>query len=148
MKNAKEVLNDLFVEVFNSIVALEYKNIKEKDIDLSITEIHVLSEIENSNIPTMNNIAKRLSVTPGTLTVSVNKLVEKGYVIKSNSSDDKRKTILSLTDKSIYPLSFHNKFHEEMIDNVIKDLHIDDNSELIVSLSNLSDYFKSKKVIK
>ena len=148
MKNAKEVLNDLFVEVFNSIVALEYKNIKEKDIDLSITEIHVLSEIENSSIPTMNNVAKRLSVTPGTLTVSVNKLVEKGYVIKSNSSDDKRKTILSLTDKSIYPLSVHNKFHEEMIDNVIKDLHIDDNSELIASLSNLSDYFKSKKVIK
>ena len=74
--------------------------------------------------------------------------MEKGYVIKSNSSDDKRKTILSLTDKATYPLSVHNKFHEEMIDNVIKDLHIDDNSELIVSLSNLSDYFKSKKVIR
>ena len=79
MEVAKKMINELLVDVFNHILSIEGAQLRRKGVKLSMNEVHVLEAITKAEIPTMTNVAKRLRVTVGTLTTSINRLVEKGY---------------------------------------------------------------------
>lgn len=51
---------------------------------------------------TTSEVAKELSITVGTLTTAINKLVKKGYVERIRSEDDRRVVKLGLTKKESY----------------------------------------------
>ncbi|MFW6299248.1 MAG: MarR family winged helix-turn-helix transcriptional regulator [Bacillota bacterium] len=140
----KEIINELLVDVFNHILRIEQQHMREKGIKLSMNEIHVLEAIQKSEEATMTNVAKRLHVTVGTLTTSINRLVEKGYCERYQTKEDRRKVFIQLTKNGKYVLEVHREFHEEMIDAVIEDLKLEDNALLIESLEKLTDYFKDK----
>ena len=140
----KEIINELLVEVFNHILSIEQQKLRESGVKLSMNEIHVLEAIEKTEEPTMSHIARRLRITVGTLTTSVNRLVAKGYCERSGVKDDRRKVIVKLTQKAHDVLAVHEQFHEEMIDAVVEDMHLDENTVLIEALEKLSSYFKSK----
>lgn len=141
---AKRVINELLVEVFNHILSIEQQNLRERGVMLSMNEVHVLEAIQKTEEPTMSNIAKRLRVTVGTLTTAVNRLVQKGYCERFSQKDDRRKVLIRLTQKALDVLKIHEAFHEEMIDAVVTDMQIEENSLLIESLEKLSEYFKNK----
>jgi len=144
LDNSRQILNELLVVVFNQILSIESEYIRKKGVTLSMTEVHVIEAIKNVDIPIMSKVANKLRVTMGTLTVSINILVKKGYVFREKIDSDKRKVLLRLSEKSFPVLKIHDTFHNEMITNVIKDLSIDKNTILIESLKTLSDYFKEK----
>ncbi len=142
--HAKYVLNDLLVVIFNQILSIEAEALRKQGVTLSMSEVHVLEAIMKTDEPIMGSVAKRLRITMGTLTTSINTLVKKGYVLRVKDSLDKRKVLLKLTNKSIPVMKLHDAFHEDMISTVIKDLHIDQNEALIQSLESLSTYFREK----
>ena len=144
MSKAKKVINELLVEVFNHILSIEGSKLKERGVKISMNEMHVLEAIKKTEDPAMSNIARRLRVTVGTLTTSVNRLVEKGYATRKREEEDKRKVIISLTDKAIKSLKIHDNFHEEMLDALFSDMNIEEDEVLLQSLENLSVYFKNK----
>ncbi|MFA6801622.1 MAG: MarR family transcriptional regulator [Acholeplasmataceae bacterium] len=144
MGHAKQLINELLVEVFNQILSIEADVLKKQGVKLSMTEVHVLEAIRNTEIPTMGNIAHRLRVTLGTLTTSVNVLVKKEYVRRYRDEKDRRKVYLELNSSAIKVLSIHDSFHEDMLSSIIDDLSIDENEVLVKSLENISDYFKNK----
>jgi len=109
-----------------------------------MNEMHVLEAVKKTKDPSMSNIAGRLRVTVGTLTTSVNRLVEKGYATRKKDAEDKRKVIISLTDKALNSLRIHDEFHEEMLDALFSDMNIEEDEVLLQSLENLSLYFKNK----
>ena len=47
-----------------------------------MSETHVLDAVDKVEFPSMTNVAKSLSVTMGTLTTAVKKIVEKGFLVK------------------------------------------------------------------
>lgn len=141
---AKKVINELLVEVFNHILSIEQQNLKARGVKLSMNEVHVLEAIVKTNEPTMSNIAHRLRVTVGTLTTAINRLVDKGYCERFSTEGDRRKVLISLTDKAREVLAIHEQFHEEMIDAVVEDMQLEENTVLIESLENIASYFKSK----
>ncbi|MFP4077599.1 MAG: MarR family winged helix-turn-helix transcriptional regulator [Bacillota bacterium] len=142
--SSKEIINELLVDVFNHILRIEQQHMREKGIKLSINEIHVLEAIQKSEEATMTNVAKKLHVTVGTLTTSINRLVEKGYCERYQTKEDRRKVFIQLTKNGKHVLEVHREFHEEMIDAVIDDLKLEDNALLIEALEKLTDYFKDK----
>lgn len=144
METSRQILNELLVVVFNQILSIESEYIRKNGVTLSMTEVHVLEAIRNVGIPIMSQVAKKLRVTMGTLSTSINILVKKGFVLRKKIDSDKRKVFLTLTEKSLPVLKVHDTFHDEMITNVIKDLSIDKNTVLIESLKTLSDYFKER----
>ena len=144
MGHAKQLINELLVEVFNQILSIEADVLKKQGVKLSMTEVHVLEAIRNTEIPTMGNIAHRLRVTLGSLTTSVNVLVKKEYVRRYRDEKDRRKVYLELNSSAIKVLSIHDSFHEDMLSSIIDDLSIDENEVLVKSLENISDYFKNK----
>ena len=142
MENARKILNELLVEMFNHILILEQKNLQDKGVKLSMSEVHTLENIQKSESKTMSDVAKRSLVTQGTLTVAVNRLQEKGYIIREKDDVDRRIVRLNLTSKAMKVLEIHDQFHKDMIDSFIKDLQVDQDYALINSLSKIMDYFK------
>jgi DNA-binding MarR family transcriptional regulator len=90
----------------------------------------------------MSDVARRALVTQGTLTVAINRLVKKGYVARYKDEVDKRIVRLSLTQRALDVLKVHDAFHEKMIDTFIHDLKVDEDTNLILSLEKIMDYFK------
>ncbi len=143
-KEPKEIINELLVDVFNHILSIEQQHLRQRGVNLSMNEVHVLEAIEKSDEATMGNVARKLRVTVGTLTTAINRLSEKGYCERYSMTGDKRKVFLRLTDKAREVLSIHDDFHDEMIDAVLEDMKLEDNTVLIESLEKLSQYFKNK----
>lgn len=91
----------------------------------------------------MGTISKALGVTMGTLTVGINGLVKKGYVIRTRSEEDRRVVYASLTPKGNAAYNHHMKFHQDMIKHITGDLSEDEAAVLIKTFTRLEDYFKS-----
>src|SRR5690554_2907912 len=142
VNKAKDLINELLVEVFNNILTIEDKELKDLGVELSMSEVHVLEAIRNAELPTMTNVAKKLRVTVGTLTTSVGTLVKKGYVKRKRGIEDKRVVFLHLTDEALKVLVLHDNFHDKMIEAVFQDLNLGEDEVLIKSLGNVSEYFK------
>ena len=143
MNDTRHTLNELLVDLFDYILLIEEKNLRDQGVSLSMTEVHILEAIDKSESKMMSAIAKRLMVTQGTLTVSASKLVKKGYVERVKDERDKRIVRLQLTDRAVHVLEVHNDFHAKMIDKLLNELELDKEQELIQSLRNLMDFFKS-----
>lgn len=126
----KDVLKVILGELFNYIMYIEEKNLEEKDIDLTMKEVHTLEAIENIDDSTMQNVANKLMITAGTLTTAIKKLENKGYVKRKRDENDGRITRLKLTSKALHALAIHDKFHDELIDHILGDL--DENEEEVL----------------
>ena len=144
MVSPKAVINELLVDVFNHILSIEQDTLKQRGVELSMTEVHVLEAIRNAKVPTMGSVAKKLRVTLGTLTTSVNVLVRKKHVTRYRDDSDRRRVFLKLTDQAHHVLKVHDEFHDEMVDSIFKDLELEKDEVLLKSLENISKYFKEK----
>lgn len=142
MASPKAVINELLVDVFNHILSIENDVLKKRGVKLSMTEVHVLEAIRNTDVPNMGNVAQKLRVTLGTLTTSINVLVKKEYVSRYRDEKDRRRVYLKLRDSAKEALKIHDEFHNEMIDSVFKDLDLEKDEILMKSLQNISNYFK------
>ena len=145
MAGTYETFNEVLVKLYNDIMAIEEKAvITEEFKDISNKDMHIIEAIGMDASKSMSAIAAKLSVTVGTLTIAINNLVKKGYVLRNRSPQDKRVVLISLSQKGIKAFKHHAGFHEEMIHAIIKDFS-DEEVELVVkALSNLVTFFKSK----
>ncbi len=81
----------------------------------------------------------------GTLTISMNSLVKKGYVMRERSEEDRRVVFIRLTEKGKRAYYHHEAFHREMIEAVVKGLAEDEKEILVTSLTQLKDFFMNYK---
>ncbi len=142
MNDTRRTLNELLVNLFNNILAIEEANLQNQHVSLSMTEVHILEAIEKSDSNMMSAVAKYLMITQGTLTVSVSKLEKKGYVERIKDESDRRIVRLKNTEKANTVLQVHNDFHKQMIDKIVNDLDIEEEQELLKSLYKVSQFFK------
>ena len=144
----QEKLNDFFVGVFNQILAWEGQTIRKIGVqDLSIRELHVIeavSDLYKLGKNTMANIAKHISVSPGALSVSVNALVNKGYLERSYTAKDRRVIYINVTEKGDKVNKFHEAFHYEMIRAVGEKLDDNQLNTVLLALDKLREFFKGK----
>jgi DNA-binding MarR family transcriptional regulator len=67
---------------------------------LTINQFHYIDAIYSLGEPTITEIADRLNITKASVTTGINKLVNMGYVIKTQSNEDKRVFHVTLTEAS------------------------------------------------
>ena len=145
-KNAKKqktrhTLNELLVYLFNYILYIEANNLKQKGVELSINEVHILERIEKASSNTMSHLARTLMVTSGTLTTNISRLEKKGYVERYRDENDRRIVRLRNTPKALEVLKIHDEFHENMINKAIGDLGLEENKVLNDKHENILEYF-------
>lgn len=145
MENTMMTLNRLISGAFHDISRVEQSSIKDSGFkDVSVNEAHTVDAIGSYVPKSMSSVAKKLNITMGTLTVSVNQLIKKGYVNKTRSEIDKRVFILSLSEKGKALNKAHQKFHFDLVKSLIVDLSDYEADMFIEALSNLNDYLSNK----
>ncbi len=136
-------LNEVFVKVFKNITGIEERAIRTGEYhNATANDMHVIEAIGMGNPRNMTSVANSLSVTTGTLTISVNSLVKKGFVERVRSEEDRRVVLVSLTEKGKMVYKKHREFHEELVESIVNRLDRDEKILLEKVLSNLNQYFK------
>lgn len=142
MGRQKLLLNELLVSLFNHILDTEAKAvITEEFKDITNNDMHIMEAIGISEPRNMSQIAKQLDVTVGTLTVNMNSLEKKGYILRERSTEDKRVVLVTLTEKGRKAFFHHRDFHKNMIRSAVKGLNEEEMNALISCLTKLNQYF-------
>ena len=144
MSRVHETVNGLLVEVFNHILFIEERYMKQMGVTLSMTEVHILENVQKSQTKTLGDVARLQMVTPGTLSVAVNSLVRKGYIMKCKDMQDKRVVRLLLSARAEEVLRIHQQSHTRMVDSCIADLDLEKEEVMIESLEKILNYFRAE----
>lgn len=137
-------LNEMLVNLFNHVMDQEAKAvITEEFKDISNNDMHIIEAVGISEPRKMSDIAKRLSVTVGTLTTNMNGLEKKGYIVKERSLEDKRVVYVTLTERGKKAFFHHRDFHKNMIRSVMVGLDDDEKRLLYKCLVKLDNFFES-----
>ena len=136
-------LNDVLVNLFRDIMELEEQAIITQEYqDITNNDMHVIEAIGVGEPKNMSTIAKLLSVTVGTLTIAMNSLVTKGYVIRERGKEDRRVVYISLSEKGLRAYRHHEEFHRQMIEAVLENLTEDETESLVKALAKLERWFR------
>lgn len=136
-------LNDVLVNLFRDIMELEEQAIITQEYqDITNNDMHVIEAIGVGAPKNMSTIAKLLSVTVGTLTIAMNSLVKKGYVIRERGKEDRRVVYISLSEKGLRAYRHHEEFHRQMIEAVLENLTEDETESLVKALAKLERWFR------
>lgn len=139
-----QVLNELLVGLFQEINVLEEHAVRTGEFkDLTTNDAHVIEAIGKEGTKNMSTVAKKCNVTTGTLTISVNSLVKKGYVARVRSEEDRRVVLVFLTEKGIAAYDHHAAFHKRMIRAISEKLSEEEKQVLVTSLDALNHFLKS-----
>ena len=141
--DSKETINDILVNLFNEILKLEEEAIITEEFkDITNNDMHIIEAIGLSGENTMSAVAKKLNITAGSLTTSVNALVNKKYVKRQRSKEDRRVVFLDLTEKGKRAYEHHREYHRQMTEAVLARLNDEEVSVLTKALKDLSDFFR------
>lgn len=139
-----ETLNNALVSLFRDVMDIEQQAIITQEYqDITNNDMHVIQAIGMGEPKNMSTIARELSVTVGTLTIAMNSLVKKGYVIRERGQEDRRVVYISLSEKGQHAYRHHEEFHHQMIDEVIRELKPQETEALVGALTKLNHWFRS-----
>lgn len=114
-----KTLEEAFNTVGNMTTVIEERTLDKSINDLTIGELHVIEMVNKNNNKPMTLIAKKLHVTVGSLTIGVNRLVQKGYLLRIRDEMDRRVILLSITPQGKKVLKLHDKFHDDILGLVL-----------------------------
>lgn len=111
MKN----LVDLVARLSNMMAQME-EQAKEKynTTGLTQTQMHYLEAIGQLENPNLTELSLALRLSKPTVTVAIDKLIEKECVYKVRSDQDRRSTHLHLTEKGIQLNKMHDFAHKSI----------------------------------
>lgn len=143
MENAYKVINHTLVSLINEIWELEEKAIITEEFkDLSNKDMHVIEAVGLGDGNNMSAIAKKLNITVGSLTTAMNSLVNKKYVERRRSEEDRRVVFVKLTEKGVKAYRHHEDYHRQMTQTILDKLDEDELPVLLKTLDALGDFFK------
>lgn len=138
----KELLNYILKDLFYKVLRLQAKSVsKSTNNSINRTEMHVLENVQDTPNATVTDIAETLGISKATASVSITRLQEKRFLKKIKSEQDKRKSILVLTENGELCCKKHKQFHDTMVRSVLKEFKIEEYPQVIKSLQALADFF-------
>ena len=110
--NDIQQLSNIIVELYEKLSSWEHALVEESGFSLS--QMHAI-EILGINGPLkMKELAEKIGITTGTLTVAVDKLEKKGTVIRRANPDDRRSYVIELTALGKEIQQEHSHYHLNM----------------------------------
>lgn len=142
MEDVYRTINNVLVSLINEIWELEEKAIITDEFrDLTNNDMHVIEAIGTGDGRNMSSIARKLNITVGSLTTAMNGLVNKKYVERSRSEEDRRVVYVKLTPKGTRAYKHHEDYHRQMTQAVMDKLDEKEMPVLLKTLDALSEFF-------
>lgn len=140
---------DTLMRLYRGVSAMQNREIRNNQYtDISVSELTILRFIASQNAPTMSEIAARLQVTQGTLTVAMNRLVKKGYVDRYRMEQDRRIVRTVLTDMGNGALKEEERFRMQLQEQYKKALGEERARTLVGMLRELDQYLRDQEDMK
>ena len=139
-----KTLNEVLVNLFRDVMDIEQKAIITEEFqDITNNDMHIIEAIGMNEPKNMSTIAREISVTLGTLTIAMNSLVKKGYVLRERGKEDRRVVYISLTERGRAAYVHHARFHKAMIDSISDEMTSEEMELLIKTLTKLDKWFRN-----
>jgi DNA-binding MarR family transcriptional regulator len=109
-------------------------NLKE----LTIAQMHYLEVISQLTNPNVTELATEMQLSKPTVTVALEKLMQKGYVAKVVSDEDRRSSHLHLTKKGMQINLMHEMAHTrfaELMAESLEPLELEQLTQLLEKLT-------------
>lgn len=135
-------VNEVLVNLFHQIWKVEEDAlITDEYSDITVNDMHIIEAVGLGKGNNMSTIARKLKITVGSLTTSMNNLVLKGYVTRERSEEDRRVVNIRLTSKGKSAYRHHESFHEQMANAALQNLSQEEIPALANTLQNLLEFF-------
>ena len=136
-------LNEVLVNLFHEVKEKERQEIITGEFqDITENDMHTIEVIGQNEGCTMSELAKKMGLTAGTVTTSVNGLVRKAYVVREKSEKDRRVVYVFLTEKGKAAFLHHASFHKRMTEEVLKRVKEEELPVLGKMLEGLLTFFR------
>ena len=142
-----ELYNNLKNELIEALLQLYISNQASSIAEMLEGEHAVLSYIlkEEQDV-TPTNISIKLGITKSRVTAILNSLHEKELVLLKKKSDDRRKIIVSLTEKGEEDIVSKLVLLDNKIVKLIKELGIEKSTTLIGILNDINQIIIKEKI--
>lgn len=141
MSKEENTISEQLIDIFEYIMKIEQKTINtESRKRLSMAEIHTIAAAGVEELGSMSEIAGKLHITVGTLTVAINNLEKKGYVERYKSEKDRRIVKVGLTKKGKEIYRIHEAFHQKLGVTLTKDMTEEEKVVVRKAMANLEEF--------
>lgn len=129
-------LSKTFPKIYSSLY-LEYLKQYSAIYDVNKTQLRALMFIQNYGAISMTDLCAKLNIEKGSLTSMVDDLTAKGYVIRTKDLLDRRKYVISITEKgTILASDFMGKLSKRLEEKLFK-LDEEDRNRYIEAINTL-----------
>jgi len=140
-----EMLNDMLVSVYHKILRVEEDFLtRGVGVGITIREMHLIEHVGKAGVEgrTLSEIADFLEVARPSVTVSVQKLEQKGFLTKTGCPQDGRVVHVTLTREGRKIFIHHMRFHIFMVQELESELGEEEKNVLIHAIKKLDKYFE------
>jgi len=134
-----EQLNHSIIEFYDKLASWEQSVVKDQAFSLAQT--HTVEVLGNHGAMRMKELANRLAITTGTLTVQVDKLVNAGLIERRPHDSDRRSILVQLTASGQAFYRHHNDLHLHLTQDITAKLSKDERETLLKCLLKINVEF-------
>jgi DNA-binding MarR family transcriptional regulator len=98
---------------------------------LTHTQMHYLETINLLHNPNITEVARNLKLSKPTVKVAIDKLIERDFLYKIQSDEDRRSAHLHLTEKGKLINQMHDYSHKRIAEYFSRKLNIDELETLV-----------------
>lgn len=134
-----EKLNHALTEFYDKMSSWEQSVVKETGY--SLAQVHTIEVLGNHGALRMKELAQKLSITTGTLTVQIEKLVKAELIERCPHPEDRRAIVVTLTPEGQKIHSHHNQLHLSLVKELTADIPTDQSEMLLNCLTKMNQEF-------
>lgn len=113
-------LSEIIVEFYEKLSSWEDSVVR--DSGLTTAQAHTIEIVGHAGSIKMKDLAEKLGVTTGTLTVAVDRLEKKDLLVRKPHERDRRAYLIELTPEGKEYFALHHQFHINMTEELTVDL--------------------------
>ncbi|MGC7893136.1 MarR family transcriptional regulator [Vibrio anguillarum] len=134
-----EKLNQQLTEFYDKMSSWEQSVVR--DTGYSLAQIHTIEVLGIHGAMRMKELAQKLGITTGTLTVQIEKLVNAKLIERGAHPDDRRSIVVTLTAEGQKIHRQHNQLHVELVKDLMRYLDANEETVLLNSLLKMNQEF-------
>ncbi|AVX01371.1 MarR family transcriptional regulator [Vibrio vulnificus] len=123
-----EKLNQTLTEFYDKMSSWEQSVVKETGY--SLAQIHTIEVLGFHGALRMKELAEKLGITTGTLTVQIEKLVKAELIERCALPEDRRAIVVKLTEAGQVIHRQHNQLHLDLVRELTR--HIDEEQQALL----------------
>lgn len=137
------MLDEAFDRVYTKFKLHFYRSVfsrfQDREASLTTVETFCMEIINALGHPTINEFSSFVNISPPNAAYKINSLIQKGYVTKERSPDDKREYHLSVTQKYYDYYNISQRYLNMVVDRVKERFPEEDVAKLEEMLEVISD---------